>query len=104
MRKPDAEEILKPLKPFQRRTVEHGFRQLFLAPDSTARFLVADEVGLGKTLVARGIVARAIEHLWDAVDRIDVVYICSNHSIGLANPQSCRSAPSVAVRSLLRRA
>ena len=85
MRKPDAEEILKPLKPFQKRTVEHAFRQLFLAPDSTARFLVADEVGLGKTLVARGIVARAIEHLWDTVDRIDVVYICSNHSIGLSN-------------------
>ena len=85
MRKPNAEEILKPLKPFQKRTVEHAFRQLFLAPDSTARFLVADEVGLGKTLVARGIIARAIEYLWDAVERIDVVYICSNQSIGLAN-------------------
>lgn len=85
MGKPVAEEILKPLKPFQRRTVEHAFRQLFLVPESTGRFLVADEVGLGKTLVARGIIARAIEHLWDSVRRIDVVYICSNHSIGLAN-------------------
>ena len=93
MKKPDAEEILKPLKPFQRRTVEHAFQQLFLAPHSTARFLVADEVGLGKTLVARGIVARAIEHLWDAVDRIDVVYICSNHSIGLANLPKLQIGP-----------
>lgn len=85
MRKPNAEEILKPLKPFQRRTVEHAFQRLFLAADSTARFLVADEVGLGKTLVARGIIARAIEYLWDTVKRIDVIYICSNQSIGIEN-------------------
>lgn len=49
------------------------------------RFLVADEVGLGKTMVARGVVARAIDHLWDEVDRIDVVYICSNGSIARQN-------------------
>ena len=85
MIQPRIEEILKPLKPFQRRTVDHAFRRLFLDADSTSRFLVADEVGLGKTLVARGIIARAIDHLWDDVDRIDVVYICSNASIARAN-------------------
>ena len=85
MKRPDSEAILSRLKPFQRRTVEHGFHRLFVASDSTARFLVADEVGLGKTLVARGIIARAIDHLWDDVDRIDVVYICSNGSIARAN-------------------
>ena len=31
--------------------------------DGTSRFLVADEVGLGKTLVARGLIAKTIEHL-----------------------------------------
>ena len=85
MIRPRIEEILKPLKPFQRRTVDHAFRRLFLDTDSTSRFLVADEVGLGKTLVARGTIARAIDHLWDDVDRIDIVYICSNASIARAN-------------------
>ena len=85
MIRPNPEKILKPLKPFQRRTVDHAFRRLFLDTDSTSRFLVADEVGLGKTLVARGIIARAIDHLWEEVDRIDIVYICSNAGIARAN-------------------
>ncbi|MEX1363713.1 MAG: helicase-related protein [Nannocystaceae bacterium] len=85
MSRPDVKAALAPLKPFQRRTVDHAFHRLFLAKDSTARFLVADEVGLGKTLVARGIIARAIDHLWDEVERIDIVYICSNGSIARAN-------------------
>lgn len=85
MRRPDTEAILSPLKPFQRRTVDHAFERLFLAPDSTTRFLVADEVGLGKTLVARGVIAKAIDHYWDDVDRIDIVYICSNQSIARSN-------------------
>ena len=85
MIRPRVDDILKPLKPFQRRTVDHAFQRLFLAGDSTSRFLVADEVGLGKTLVGRGIIARAIDHLWDDVDRIDIVYICSNASIARAN-------------------
>ncbi len=65
--------------------MEHAFHRLFTAKDGTGRFLVADEVGLGKTLVARGIIARAIDHLWNEVERIDVVYICSNGSIARAN-------------------
>ena len=85
MNRPDVKAMLAPLKPFQCRTVDHAFHRLFVATDSTARFLVADEVGLGKTLVARGIIARAIDHLWDGVERIDIVYICSNGSIARAN-------------------
>ena len=85
MNRPSVEASLKPLKSFQRRTVEHAFHRLFTADDSTGRFLVADEVGLGKTLVARGIIARAIDHLWNEVERIDIVYICSNGSIARAN-------------------
>ena len=87
MIRPRPQDILKPLKPFQRRTVDHAFRRLFLDADSTSRFLVADEVGLGKTLVARGIIARAIDHLWEDVDRIDIVYICSNAGIAREFPQ-----------------
>ena len=85
MKRPSVDASLKPLKSFQRRTVEHAFHRLFTADDSTGRFLVADEVGLGKTLVARGIIARAIDHLWNEVERIDIVYICSNGSIARAN-------------------
>ena len=85
MKRPSVDASLKPLKPFQRRTVEHAFHRLFTAEDGTGRFLVADEVGLGKTLVARGIIARAIDHLWNDVERIDIVYICSNGSIARAN-------------------
>ena len=85
MKRPSVDASLKPLKPFQHRTVDHVFHRLFEAQDSTGRFLVADEVGLGKTLVARGIIARAIDYLWNDVPRIDIIYICSNGSIARAN-------------------
>lgn len=85
MKPPNTGKILAPLKGFQLRTVEHAFHQLFEAADSPGRFLVADEVGLGKTLVARGVIAKAVERLWRDVDRIDIVYICSNQSIARSN-------------------
>jgi hypothetical protein len=82
---PNAASALAGLKDFQRRTVEYAFRRLYTDPDSTHRFLVADEVGLGKTLVARGVIAKAVEHLWRSVDQIDVVYVCSNADIARQN-------------------
>ena len=72
------------LKDFQRKTVEYVFKRLY-GDDSTSRFLVADEVGLGKTLVARGVIAKTLEHLQDKVDRVDVIYICSNAAIASQN-------------------
>lgn len=83
--KPDLERELAGLKDFQLRTVERVHERLWDATDPTRRFLVADEVGLGKTLVARGVIAKAIDHLWDTVPRIDVVYICSNSQIARQN-------------------
>ncbi len=82
---PDCRAQLRMLKDFQRKTVNYVFRRLYTDKDAVDRFLVADEVGLGKTLVARGLVAKAIEYLWDKVDRVDVVYICSNQSIARQN-------------------
>lgn len=82
---PSAAAALVGLKEFQRRTVEYAFDRLYLDPQSTHRFLVADEVGLGKTMVARGVIAKAVEHLWNSVDRIDVVYVCSNAEIARQN-------------------
>jgi len=81
----DPAPVLAGLKDFQRRTVEHAFRRLYLDDPPGRRFLVADEVGLGKTLVARGVIAKTLEHLHDQVDRIDIVYICSNAAIAGQN-------------------
>ena len=81
-----VEDVFSGLKDFQRRTAHRAFERLFTAPDSTRRFLIADEVGLGKTLVATGVVSLAIEHL-SAINtpRIDVIYICSNQAIARQN-------------------
>ncbi len=83
--RPDVAKVLAELKDFQRLTVDHAFRRLYLDSDATHRFLVADEVGLGKTLVARGLIVKTIDYLWDKVPRIDVVYICSNSEIARQN-------------------
>ena len=79
-----AAPALAGLKDFQKNTVEYVFKRLY-GDNPTSRFLVADEVGLGKTLVARGIIAKTIEPLQDSVGRIDIVYICSNATIASQN-------------------
>ncbi|MDO8476156.1 MAG: DEAD/DEAH box helicase [Candidatus Rokubacteria bacterium] len=82
----DTARILGELKPFQRDTVDYVFQRMYGDTPPTRRFLVADEVGLGKTMVARGLIARAIEHLRAKNDRrVDIVYICSNASIAQQN-------------------
>lgn len=82
----EAESSLSALKDFQRDTVDYVFRRMWLDPDRTHRFLVADEVGLGKTMVARGVIAKTIEYLkQQEIERIDVVYICSNAEIARQN-------------------
>ena len=49
---PDVAAVLEGLKDFQRQTVEYVFRRLYLDDDHVRRFLIADEVGLGKKLEA----------------------------------------------------
>jgi type I site-specific restriction endonuclease len=49
------ERIMEGLKDFQRATVD---RVIELYKSGQNRVLVADEVGLGKTLVAKGIIAK----------------------------------------------
>ena len=81
-------DVLAGLKGFQRKTVDHVFRRMYDDPDPATRFLVADEVGLGKTLVARGLIAKTIQRLQEQhVKRIDVIYICSNAEIARQNIQ-----------------
>lgn len=76
------------LKQFQQDTADYVLQRMYDdGPDATRRFLVADEVGMGKTLVAREVIRGAIERLQgdDAIDRIDVIYICSNSDIARQN-------------------
>ncbi len=81
------DEVLRRLKPFQRRTVDWAFECLYPSDGqpATGRFLVADEVGLGKTMVARGVLVKALRLLEGRVSRADVVYICSNADIARQN-------------------
>ena len=82
----DVEAALGGLKDFQRRTGDYVFRRMYVDNPAATRFLVADEVGLGKTLVAKGIIAKAVEQLRKrGVKRIDILYVCSNASIALQN-------------------
>ena len=83
--RPDVEKEQRRLKDFQRDTVDRVHQRFWLDSEPARRFLVADEVGLGKTMVARGVIARTIDHLWETESRIDIVYICSNAQIARQN-------------------
>lgn len=87
--RPNVQAIMSGLKPFQQNTVNHVFRRLWLDADAVNRFLVADEVGLGKTMIAKGVAAQVIDHLWDSREQADrqitIVYICSNRQIAQQN-------------------
>lgn len=83
----DVEHEMSRLRDFQRTTADYAYARLFADGErATSRFLVADEVGLGKTMVARGVIAHVIDHLQQTGDdRVDVVYICSNGAIAAQN-------------------
>ena len=76
---------LASLKDFQRATVNVVYDNLF--KNGQQRMLVADEVGLGKTIVARGVIARRIMDKIEAGDDtpLKVTYICSNQVIAHEN-------------------
>src|SRR5271168_2087418 len=70
-------------KPFQEATVLHAVSQL-RNHSGSRRFLVADEVGLGKTLVAQGV----LQHLASGPRPINVFYVCSSLTIASKNRDS----------------
>ncbi|WP_406040286.1 DEAD/DEAH box helicase family protein [Succinimonas sp.] len=77
------EKTMAQLKDFQCATVER-IDKLFR--NGQNRILVADEVGLGKTLIARGAIAKtAIIHYEKNNDIFKIVYICSNQVIARQN-------------------
>ena len=96
--------VLSGLKPFQVRTARHAFRRLYETEDGSRRFLVADEAGLGKTFVAAGVIAQAIEHLREMrVPRIDIIYICSNQAIARQNVGRLRQNLDIDAKPLAER-
>jgi hypothetical protein len=77
---------------FQRLTAEYAFRRLWVDQDNSTRFLVADEVGLGKTVVAREIVELTLDHLKKR--SADIVYICSSRPIATQNLDKLKGSHS----------
>jgi hypothetical protein len=69
------------LKPFQEETVK-AVIQAFKTKGSSRRFLVADEVGLGKTIVAQEVIRQLIRYRRKP---LVVFYFCSNLSIANQN-------------------
>ena len=88
--KQQLDAALSGLKVFQLATVERLVEQ-FDDPNHSQRMLVADEVGLGKTVVAKGLIARLLEkHLRKPTDEFKpfrVTYICSNLALANENRQ-----------------
>lgn len=71
------------LKDFQRATVER-IDELFR--NGQYRVLVADEVGMGKTLIARGVMIKtACRQMRNGKKSFKVVYVCSNQNIAGQN-------------------
>ena len=89
--------VLGDLKDFQLATVNHLDK---LYRSGQRRILVSDEVGLGKTLVARGIVAKLARLRLEegAQGLFRVVYICSNTSIAGQNLAKLSISPRIKPR------
>ncbi len=83
--KEKIEETLNGLKDFQIKTVDYVFEQLYVKGRS--KMLIADEVGLGKTIVAKGIIAKAFGHFTPTPSKkvFNVIYICSNQALAKQN-------------------
>ena len=70
------------LKDFQKATADNIDQKFY--EEKKSRHLLADEVGLGKTIVAKGVIAKAMERHLKSSNRdssFRVVYICSNQAL-----------------------
>lgn len=90
--------VMSGLKDFQQATVRR-IDELYRI--GQMRVLVSDEVGLGKTLVARGVVAKfANMRKEEGDDLVKVVYICSNSAIADQNLNKLRISKAVRKESV----
>jgi len=81
----NTEEIYTALKDFQKITVDFAYEKL----QKNGRFLVADEVGLGKTMIAKGLIAKTYDELKNK-KKIEIVYITTNQSIASQNIETLK--------------
>ena len=79
---PEITRTLNSLKDFQRATVDYTVGAI---NNGQQRFLIADEVGLGKTIIAKGIIARLYRQEYKPDRDFTVVYICSNQALARQN-------------------
>ncbi|RLA78061.1 MAG: hypothetical protein DRG78_16000 [Epsilonproteobacteria bacterium] len=79
-------KIENKLKDFQKITAEFAYNALQI----NDKFLVADEVGLGKTMVAKGVIAKTIDSLSKKRKSIEIVYITTNQSIASQNIETLK--------------
>lgn len=86
------------LKDFQRATVE---RVDYLFRHGQNRVLIADEVGMGKTLIARGAIVKTARLRMEEDDELlKVVYICSNTSIANQNIQKLKVSDTAKIEGV----
>lgn len=80
------QEVIGKLKAFQRATVARIDRIFRDKDNPQYRVLVADEVGLGKTMIARGVIANMAVLRHEENDQLfKVIYVCSNQAIARQN-------------------
>lgn len=80
--KEQVANALGSLKDFQKATVDFVVKQI---TNGQKKFLIADEVGLGKTIVAKGIIAKLYEEAYSPRKDFRVIYICSNQALAKQN-------------------
>ena len=87
------DDALKGLKDFQRASVE-ALQVGFVERDRPS-MLLADEVGLGKTIVAKGLIATLLKQRLEEGKRkpLKVTYICSNQVIARENIRKLNPFP-----------
>lgn len=77
------DNVFKELKDFQNETVDFAYEKLKV----NGRYLVADEVGLGKTKIAKGIIAKAMQEYINQQRKTPyrIFYVCSNQALASQN-------------------
>ena len=71
------------LKDFQLATVNYVIQQMY--DHDRKKILVADEVGLGKTIIAKGVLLKALQLSYTGKKPFHVIYICSNQVLAQQN-------------------
>lgn len=82
------QKSLRDLTDFQGATVEAVYKRFVQSKAVPHRVLVADEVGLGKTLVAKGVIGRMLTRFLSSgipARPYRVIYICSNQALAEEN-------------------